>query len=86
LLLKIPNGNIDMVINIPLPTTIEEKFKTIMEDEYQIRRMAVDYNIPVITNLQLAEAIINAIKYMRDKKPSIKSLNEYHDSLREIYW
>ena len=57
-----------------------------MEDEYQIRRMAVDYNIPVITNLQLAEAIINAIKYMRDKKPSIKSLNEYHDSLREIYW
>jgi carbamoyl-phosphate synthase large subunit len=80
------NGNIDMVINIPLPTTIEEKFKTIMEDEYQIRRMAVDYNIPVITNLQLAEAIINAIKYMRDKKPSIKSLNEYHDSLREIYW
>ncbi|GAH12204.1 unnamed protein product, partial [marine sediment metagenome] len=27
-------GRIDMVINIPLPTTVKEKFKTIMEDEY----------------------------------------------------
>ncbi|TET28971.1 MAG: carbamoyl-phosphate synthase (glutamine-hydrolyzing) large subunit, partial [Candidatus Heimdallarchaeota archaeon] len=35
-------GHIDMVINIPMPTTVEEKFKTIMEDEYEIRRMAVD--------------------------------------------
>jgi carbamoyl-phosphate synthase large subunit len=75
------NGRINMVINIPLPTTIEEKFKTIMEDEYQIRRMAVDYNIPVVTNLQLAEAIINAIDYIRYKNPSIKSLNDYHKSL-----
>ena len=80
------NGNIDMVINIPLPTTIEEKFKTIMEDEYQIRRMAVDYNIPVITNLQLAEAIVKAIEYMRDKKPSIRALNEYHKTLERTYW
>jgi carbamoyl-phosphate synthase large subunit len=80
------NGRINMVINIPLPTTIEEKFKTIMEDEYQIRRMAVDYNIPVVTNLQLAEAIINAIEYIRYKKPSIKSLNDYHKSLITTYW
>lgn len=80
------DGRIDMVINIPLPTTIEEKFKTIMEDEYKIRRMAVDFNIPVIINLQLAEAIINAIEKLRKKKVEIKSLNEYHQSLKEIYW
>ncbi|MEJ2293850.1 MAG: carbamoyl-phosphate synthase large subunit, partial [Candidatus Lokiarchaeota archaeon] len=58
-------GHIDMVINIPLPTTTEGKFKIIMQDEYQIRRTAVDYNIPVITNLQLAEEIINAIEQVR---------------------
>jgi carbamoyl-phosphate synthase large subunit len=80
------NGRINMVINIPLPTIIEEKFKIIMEDEYQIRRMAVDYNIPVVTNLQLAEAIVNAMEYMRFKKISIKSLNEYHLTLRKTYW
>ena len=80
------NGAIDLVINIPLPTTIEEKFRTIMEDEYKIRRMAVDYNLPVIINLQLAEALINAIENVRRKEKSIKSLNEYHSELKELYW
>ena len=80
------DGRIDMVINIPLPTTIEEKFKTIMENEYKIRRMAVDYNIPVIIYLQLAKAVIDAIKNMREKKIEIKSLNEYHQTLKEVYW
>ena len=80
------NGAIDLVINIPLPTTVEEKFRTIMEDEYKIRRMAVDFNIPVIINLQLAEALINAIEKFRKKELSIKSLNEYHKSLEDTYW
>ena len=80
------DGRIDMVINIPLPTTVKEKFKTIMEDEYKIRRMAVDYNIPVIINLQLAKAVIDAIKSTRKRKIEIKSLNEYHNSLKEVYW
>jgi carbamoyl-phosphate synthase large subunit len=80
------NGAIDLVINIPLPTTVEEKFRTIIEDEYKIRRMAVDFNIPVIINLQLAEALIDAIQKFRRKELSIKSLNEYHETLKEIYW
>lgn len=79
-------GSIDIVINIPLPMTAEDKFKQIMEDEYQIRRMAVDYNIPVIINLQLASAVINAIERIRTKPVSIKSLNEYHDSLDSKFW
>ncbi|MEJ2248418.1 MAG: carbamoyl-phosphate synthase (glutamine-hydrolyzing) large subunit, partial [Candidatus Lokiarchaeota archaeon] len=90
---KVPNikhclqeGNIDMVINIPLPKATDEKFKTIMEDDYKIRRMAVDYNIPVIVDLKLTRAIIDAIEKVRQKEVSIKSLNEYHSSLKEIYW
>ncbi len=39
-----------------------------MEDEYKIRRMAVDYNIPLNINIQLAKAVIDAIKNMREKK------------------
>jgi carbamoyl-phosphate synthase large subunit len=80
------NGAIDLVINIPLPTTVEEKFRTIMEDEYKIRRMAVDYNLPVIINLQLAKALISAIKKVRRRDLIITSLNEYHNKLKEIYW
>jgi carbamoyl-phosphate synthase large subunit len=80
------NGAIDLVINIPLPTTVEEKLSTIIEDEYKIRRMAVDYNIPVIINLQLARAIVDAIQNVRNKDVEIKSLNEYHKTLKEVYW
>jgi carbamoyl-phosphate synthase large subunit len=80
------DGRIDMVINIPLPTTEEAVFKQIMEDEYTIRRLAVDYNIPVIINLQLAEAIVDAIQIVRKAELEIKSLNEYHDTLDFIYW
>jgi len=79
-------GRIDMVINIPLPTTVEKKFRQVIEDEYKIRRMAVDYNIPVIINLQLAEAIVDAIEKVRDKPLVVKSLNEFHSELKEIYW
>jgi len=69
-----------------LPTTVKEKFKTIMEDEYKIRRMAVDYNIPVIINIQLAKVVTDAIKNTRRRKIEIKSLNEYHNTLKEVYW
>ncbi len=80
-------GRIQMVINIPLPNTTEEKFKEILEDEYRIRRMAVEYNIPVIINLQLAKAFIDAIEKVRkNKNLSAKSLNEYHKTLKEVYW
>ncbi|TFF97769.1 MAG: ATP-grasp domain-containing protein [Promethearchaeota archaeon] len=79
-------GVIDLVVNIPLPTTHEEKFRKIIKDEYIIRRMAVDYNIPVIVNLQLAEALFDAIEKMREKSITVKSLNDYHDTLDEIYW
>jgi carbamoyl-phosphate synthase large subunit len=80
------DGHIDMVINIPMPTTEEDKLNRIIEDEYKIRRMAVDYNIPVIVNLQLAQAVVDAIENVREKKIEIKSLNEYHKTLKEIYW
>ena len=69
-----------------MPTTVEEEFRTIIEDEYKIRRMAVDYNIPVIINLQLAKAVVDAIENVRKKKVEIKSLNEYHKTLKEVYW
>ncbi|MHA1689388.1 MAG: carbamoyl-phosphate synthase (glutamine-hydrolyzing) large subunit [Promethearchaeota archaeon] len=80
------NGAIDLVINIPHPNTTEEKFRTILEDEYKIRRLSVDYNIPVFVNLQLAAAVINAIEKVRRKQLDIKSLNEYHETLEEVYW
>ena len=45
-----------MVINIPKNHTKRE-----LDNGYKIRRAAVDYNIPLITNARLASAFIYAI-------------------------
>ena len=47
---------IDLVINIPKNHTKRE-----LDNGYKIRRAAVDYNIPLITNARLASAFIYAI-------------------------
>ncbi|MBS7249429.1 MAG: carbamoyl-phosphate synthase (glutamine-hydrolyzing) large subunit [Candidatus Freyarchaeota archaeon] len=70
------NRKIDLVINIVRTGTLE-KFAEMMSDEYLIRRKATEYNIPVITNLKMASALVRALKAMRNEKLSVKSLNEY---------
>jgi carbamoyl-phosphate synthase large subunit len=62
-------------------------FKQIIQDEYLIRRKAVEFNIPVITNVQLAEALVDAIEDYSEMKSRILSLNEYHSKmLKKVYW
>ena len=63
---------IDLVINIP-----KDLSKTELNNDYTIRRSAVDYNIPLLTNARLASAFLTAIckRSMDDIK--IKSWDEY---------
>jgi carbamoyl-phosphate synthase large subunit len=63
---------IDLVVNIPKDLTSHE-----LSNDYSIRRGAVDYNIPLITNARLASAFIYAICKMELKDVSIKSWDEY---------
>ena len=51
------NRRIDLVINIPQHTSSVEK-----TDGYFIRRLAVDRGIPLLTNVQLAKRIIEALE------------------------
>jgi carbamoyl-phosphate synthase large subunit len=91
----IMDRKIDMVINIPIPKKIV-KNELILNDEYKLRRKAIEFGIPVVTNLQLADAIIDALEELKlnginnfeeyHKNIKILSLNEYHDQLKEIYW
>lgn len=66
------NQKIDMVINIPKNHTKRE-----LDNGYKIRRAAVDYNIPLITNARLASAFIYAICKLEKKDIAIKSWDEY---------
>ena len=47
------------------------------EDGFILRRKAVDLNIPLITNRQLAEAFVTAFHEIREQKIVIKSWEEY---------
>jgi len=53
-------GEIDLVVNIPKNHTPRE-----LENGYQIRRTAIDYNVPLITNARLAAAYIQAFCRLR---------------------
>jgi carbamoyl-phosphate synthase large subunit len=66
------NKMIDLVINIPKDLTKSE-----LSNDYMIRRGAVDYNIPLITNARLASAFIIAFCKMSIDEISIKSWDEY---------
>ena len=66
------NKQIDMVVNIPKNLTQEE-----LENGYKVRRAAVDFNIPLITNARLASAFINAFCNVPLEKIQIKSWDEY---------
>ncbi len=69
----IKDRKIDLVINIP---------KNFQEDEltndYMIRRTAVDYNVPLITNRQLAMRLAEALTHRTVEDLAIKSWREYN--------
>lgn len=66
----------DLIINIPRRGLSREQTKA-KSDGFTIRRKAIDLNIPLITNRQLAEAFISALYDTKGKKLSVKSWEEY---------
>jgi len=68
----IANRKIDLVINIPKTIERDE-----LDNDYLIRRKAIDFNVPLITNLQLAKRFIEAISRTSLKTLKVKSWDEY---------
>jgi len=68
----IKNRKVEMVINIPKDHTTRE-----ISNGYNIRRNAIDFNIPLITNARVASAFIYAICKLDMNDISIKAWNEY---------
>ena len=79
------NRKIDLVINVPIANK-RTSFSDIITDGYIIRRQAVEFNVPVITNLQLAQALVDVMKQKGKNGNSIRSLNEYMDDLPWKQW
>jgi len=67
---QIKNGEIHLVINTP-------GGKKPKADEVAIRSQSVAYNIPCVTTLSGAEAVVNAIESLK-RGMSVKSVQKYH--------
>lgn len=68
----ISSGKIDLVINIPKNFQEEE-----LTNDYIIRRKAVDFGVPLITNLQLAKRFVESLDQLKVSDLKIMSWDEY---------
>lgn len=69
----IADKKFDLIINIPKNLTERE-----LTNGYRIRRGAIDYNIPLITNARLAGAFIKAFCRISQDNIKIKHWGEYN--------
>ncbi len=63
-----------LIVNVPKNHTKRE-----LTNGYRIRRGAIDHNIPLITNVRLAKAFIEAFTAIGEQDIKIKSWQEYNN-------
>ena len=66
------NKKIDLVINIPKSSETKE-----LDNDYTIRRKAVDFDIPIITNITFAKRFVEALRDVKKEDLKAYSWDEY---------
>ncbi len=70
------NGDIQLLINTPLG-------KHAQYDDYQLRQAAIGQRVSYTTTMSAASAACDAILSLRSRAPSVRSLQEWHEMVRE---
>ena len=68
----IARRKIDFVISIPNPAKRIE-----FDSDYRLRRLAVDFSIPILTNLQVADLFVHALADHPPESLAVKHWGEY---------
>ena len=71
----ISTRDVDLIINIPrreMHVSADH-----VSDGFKIRRLAIDHHIPLITNLQLSELMMQALLELHDKPVKVSSWHDY---------
>lgn len=71
---------INFIINIPSTSTIE-KYVDMLNDEYQIRRKAVEMGIPVLTTIEASTSFVKTLEWLKQNNPTIEPINGYNNNL-----
>ena len=71
------SGEIQLLINTPLG-------KLTQQDDYAIRRAALQHRVPYTTTLSAASAASDAIIALRSRAGEVRSLQEWHAQAREM--
>ena len=70
----IVNGDVQLLINTPLG-------KHAQHDDYTLRQAAIANRVSYTTTLSAASAALDAILALRSRRPTIRSLQEWHHDL-----
>jgi carbamoyl-phosphate synthase large subunit len=69
----ITRRELDLIINVTDEYVVKE-----FDDDYTIRRAAIDFNIPLLTNLQVARLLVGALARYRERDAlPVRAWDEY---------
>jgi carbamoyl-phosphate synthase large subunit len=72
----IVNGEVQLLVNTPFG-------KHAQQDDYSLRQAAIAHRVPYTTTLSAASAACDAILALRSRTPTVRSLQEWHASMRD---
>jgi carbamoyl-phosphate synthase large subunit len=76
-----PHG-LDLIVNREVQLLINTPFgKHAQRDDYSMRQAAIAHRVPYTTTLSAASAACDAILSLRSRRPSVRSLQEWHEML-----
>ncbi len=69
----IDRGEIDLLLNVPASLT-QEKFERMLEDDYVLRRRAVELGIPLFTSLETLAAYVEGVAWLEEHPLTVEPL------------
>ncbi|ESO10209.1 hypothetical protein HELRODRAFT_186717 [Helobdella robusta] len=75
------DNKLDLVVNLPIREGGSRYSSTYTTQGYRTRRMAVDYSVPLITDVKCTKLLIQSIQYLKEQKTDLPSVKTVIDCL-----
>lgn len=71
----------ELVINIPMRKAGARRVSSFMTHGYKTRRLAIDYSIPLVTDLKCAKLLVDALYELKIKKKITLAMKTHTDCI-----